>query len=446
MKRLPIITVLLVLSATQVLGPRTLDASQANLPTDSDRLAGTMTYRKAVGTLLQNSSAVRNSSLELKLRRLDETDSRLSFIPGVTFRTRYYPQQPSDSTADPYSIEFGVDAYNPVETYFNLQARKVITQIAILAHLQVISDSMLRLGLGYLDLGMMDRMQQYLRDWISLAEQSVAFYSTRMATGGATPVELKMAEQELEMGKAEQERFLIARSTTLDGMKTLMGLGTDQVLDLDLRSVREQVINGFDPANATLEKARAQSIDLRIQHLKVELQKKHVTISYARYVPNLLLGLSTTDPLGTQADKGLYFSFGFELPIWDGLKRAHNVTRQKTVLQQYHYEEEAKETDLETKWKAAQEKLRESAVQLKLARSQAELAALRVRQIEIAYLSGREPMPVLLAEQRKHIDVTKNVYLKEVELDKATLSLRALMGDLITSYMDANAYEKLEKK
>ena len=59
-----------------------------------------MTYERAVGTLLQSSPTVRNSTLEVKLRRLDESDSRLSFIPGVTLRTRYYPQQPSDSTAD----------------------------------------------------------------------------------------------------------------------------------------------------------------------------------------------------------------------------------------------------------------------------------------------------------------------------------------------------------
>ncbi|NTW38225.1 MAG: TolC family protein, partial [Syntrophobacteraceae bacterium] len=227
MKRLLIITLLLVLSVTHPIDSTKADAYQADPPANPDRLAGTMTYERAVGTLLQSSPTVRSSTLEVKLRRLDESDSRLSFIPGVTLRTRYYPQQPSDSTADPYSIEFGVDSYNPVETYFNLQARKVITQMAILGHLQVMSESLLRLGLGYLELEKMDRMQEYLRDWIALTEQSVAFYTSRMATGGATPVELKMAEQELELGRAEQERALTSRATILDGMKTLMGLEAD---------------------------------------------------------------------------------------------------------------------------------------------------------------------------------------------------------------------------
>ncbi len=445
MKRLPIIILLLVLSVAQLHGPRAAESSGADLSPVSERTAGTMNFQRAIGALLQNSPAVRSSGLEIKLRRLDESDSRLAFIPGVTLRTRYYPQQPSESTTDPYSIEFAVDSYNPIETYFNLQARKVITQMAILAHLQVMSDSILRLGLGYLELEKMDKLQEYARDWISLAEESVAFYRSRVATGGATPVELKLAEHELEMGRAEQERMLNSRATIMEGMSSLMGLGTDQVLDLDLRNVRDQVINGFDPATATLEKARTQSIDLRIQHLKVELQKKHVTVSYARFAPNLLLGISTTDPLGTQTDRGLFFSIGFELPIWDGLKRLHNITRQKTVLRQYNSEETVKETDLETKWKAAQEKLRDSGVQLKLARSQGELAALRVRQVDIAYLAGREPMALLLAEQRREIEARKNTALKELELDKATLALRALTGDLITSYVDANGYDKSEK-
>jgi outer membrane protein TolC len=446
MKRLLIITLLLVLSVTHPPDSRRAGASQADPPAGPDRLAGTMTYERAVGILVQSSPTVRNSSMEVQLRRLDESDSRLSFIPGITFATRYFPQQPSGSTTDPYSIEFAVESYNPVETYFNLKARKVITEIAILGHLQVISDSILRLGMGYLELEKMDRMQEYLQDWIGLAEQSVAFYTSRMATGGATLVELKIAEQELELGRAEQERALTARATILDGMKSLMGLGVDQIPDLDLRNARDQVINGFNPATATLEKSRAHSIDLKIQHLKVELQKKNVTVSYARFVPNLLLGVSTTDPLGTQTDRGLFFSFGFTLPVWDGLKRYHNITRQKTVLQQYNYEETAKESDLEKKWKAGQDKLKDTTVQLKLARSQGELGALRLRQVEIAYLAGRELMASVLAEQRKNIEAKKNVSLKELEVDKAALALRALSGDLITSYVDVNAYEKSEKK
>lgn len=446
MKRLPIITLLLALSVAQLHGPKTSQASRGDLSTAPEQTAGTMTFQRAIGVLLQSSPAVRDSRLEIKLQRLEESDSRMSFIPGITLRTRYFPQQPSESTTDPYSIEFGVDAYNPVETYFNLQARKVVTQIAILAHLQVMNDSIQRLGLGYLELEKMDRVREYSREWVDLADQSVAYFRARMATGGATPIELKVAEQELEVGRAELEKAEISRATILDGMKALMGLGTDQVPDLDLRNVRDQVINGFDPATATLERARAQSIDLKIQHLKVELQKKHVTVSYARFAPNLLLGLSTTDPLGTQTDRGLFFSFGFELPIWDGLKRLHNITRQKTVLAKYNSEEAVKETDLETKWKAAEGKLRESAVQLKLARSQGELAALKARQVEIAYLAGREPIAVFLSEQRRQIDSKRNIALKELELDKATLALRALMGDLITSYVDVKGHEESEKK
>lgn len=446
MKRFLIISLCLVLSATPSPGSGNLDASETASSNDPELLAGSMTYQRAVGTLLQNSPAIRNSELEVKLRRLDETDSRLSFVPGVTLRTRYFPQQPSESTTDPYSIEFAVDAYNPVETYFNLQARKVVTQIAIFGHLQVISDSILRLGLGYLELEKMDRVLEYQRDWVDLAEQSVAFTRSRLALGGVSPVELKMAEQELELGRAEQERAVMSKATILDGMKSLMGLEADQVPDLNIRNARDQVISGFDPASATLENTKARSIDLKVQHLKMELQKKHVTVSYARFAPNLLLGINTTDPLGTQNDRGLYFSIGFELPIWDGLKRYNNIGRQKTILQQFSHEGAAKEADIESKWRAAQEKLRDSGVQLKLARSQGELAALKVRQAEIAYLAGREPLAFLLAEQRRHLDVKKNISMRELELDKATLALRALSGDLITSYVDFDTHEKPEKK
>ncbi len=45
-----------------------------------------------------------------------------------------------------YSLDFTSDPYSPWEAYFSLQVRKLITKIAILNHLKVISQGLNLLG------------------------------------------------------------------------------------------------------------------------------------------------------------------------------------------------------------------------------------------------------------------------------------------------------------
>lgn len=435
-----------ICSAVFILGPSSGGGCLEGPSCKPDQhIPGSLDYAKAVGQLLQYSPFLANTSLEIKLRRLDESDSRYAFIPGITFRTRFYPHQPTDSDSnDPYSLEFAVDSYNPVEVYVNVQARKIITRIAVLVHLQAISDALQRLGIGYLELEKMENLEALQKEWIALARQSILFHRNRITTGGSSSLDLQWAEQELEVGDAEREKMVVARTTVLDGVKHLIGLQPDQMPDLSLHSVQEQVIDGFNPDMASLEEAKARSVDLKIQNLKVDLQKRNVTVAYARFMPNLLFGLTTTDPLSAQHDRGLFFSVGFELPLWDGLKRLHNITRQKTILQQYHSENSLKETDLESKWKAAQEKLRSAKVQLKLANSQEKLASLRERQVRIGYNVGREDLATVLAEQRKHIEARKTVLTNQLEYEKAVLVLRNLSGHLLNSYVSPGSDEKVD--
>lgn len=435
---------LVIFSATFILGPTSEGKCLEDLSGKPDQhISGSMDYSKAVGQLLQYSPFLTNTSLEVRVRSLDESDSRYAFIPGVTFRTRFYPHQPTESDSnDPYSLEFAVDSYNPIEVYVTLQARKIITRIAVLAHLQAISDALQRLGIGYLELEKMENLETLQKEWIELAKESILFHRNRIATGGSSSLDLQLAEQELEVGNAELEKMAVARATVLDGVKHLIGLQPGQMPDLSLQNVHEQVIDGFDPDRASLDEAKARSVDLKIQHLKVDLQKRNVTVAYARFMPNLLFGLTTTDPLSAQHDRGLFFSVGFELPLWDGLKRFHNISRQKTILQQYNTENSLKETDLESKWKAAQEKLRSAKVQLKLARSQEKLVSLRERQVRIGYNAGREDLATVLAEQRKHIEARKSILTNQLEYEKSVLALRNLSGHLLNSYVSPGSDEK----
>ena len=65
--------------------------NSAQTPTPSS----TLTFEEAVKIAITQSPYFTKSSLEIDIRRLDETDSRYGLVPPLTFRTYYYVNRPS---------------------------------------------------------------------------------------------------------------------------------------------------------------------------------------------------------------------------------------------------------------------------------------------------------------------------------------------------------------
>lgn len=398
-----------------------------------------MDFAQCVRLSLRQSPNLTKSSLEIDLRRLDEADARYAFIPSFSLRTLYYVNQPENDTARPYSIHFITETYNPVENYFSLQARMVLTQMGILAHLQVISDFLERLGMGFLEIETLDRMMALQREIQGIAEQGLAYARSRWDSGGVSGLDVQMAERELELARLEADKLESAKATILEGIAGMVGLGEKELV-LNGEGARDRVLGPFDPVSVSLEEARRRSFELRIQSLKRELQEKNITLAYARFLPTFIWGVQTTDPFSVTDERGLFFSVGLELPIWDGLKRYHNVSRQKTVLRQVEAEGRSKELGFDGKWSAARRKLEQTEAGLKLARSQESLAELKERQTAIGYNAGRQPFNVLAADRKALLESRRNVLTQVLERDKAVLTIRNLSGDLVREYVDTTPY------
>ncbi len=400
---------------------------------------GRMDFAECVKFSLKESPVLTGSTVDIELRRLDESDSRYAFIPSFSLRTSYL-LNPPDGNKNPdfrrYSYGFVTENYNPVEIYFNLRARQILTKIGILAHFQVTSDFLQRLGAGFLELEALDRISALQQELIRLAEGGLAAVRSRLDTGGVSPLDVQVAEQDVQMVRIELDRLEGAKTTILEGVRSLMGVGNHEVLILELHNVREQVLGRFEPGSVTEEQARKSSFELRIQELKRELQEKNITLSYTRFLPVLTWGVQTTDPLSGEQESGLFFSVGFELPLWDGLKRYHNVFRQKQVMRQVDAEGKSKEISFETRWSAAQRGMADAAVGLDMAGAQKRLVELRERQAEIGYNAGRIGVTDFLGARRTLLENQKAVVRHSLEYDKAVLAVRALSGDLVRSYVD----------
>lgn len=403
---------------------------------------GTVNYEEAVRIALTQSPFLTKSSLEIELKRLDESDSRYGVIPSVDFRTYYYPNRPANTTGPPYSLNFSTDPnYNPIASYFSLQAQKLATEVAIQTHLKNISVGLDRLGQLFLELEYLKNQTLLVKDRINLFREQLAYAENRFSAGTGTSLEVKTAQHGLKMAHNEEEHLAFMQKKALDDLKNFLGLPPSQELTLDLQNTHRQVLGNFDPDAITWEQTKSRSYDLKIVEIALKLQAYNVKLAKAKTLPTILFSAATPDPLSS-TNYGFYAGIGLYVPVWDGFKRIRNVTRQKTILQQYDTGKNQAEKDLESKLLGAQGHVKATGFFLKGAQSELELAQLSARQTETSYHSGGVTLPMLILSRKEVLSAKKEALLKGLEHDKAVLTLRQVSGDLGHSYVNPSSFQK----
>jgi outer membrane protein TolC len=418
-------------------------ASGAAAGPDQPPPGGALNFEGCVKLALRQSPFLTKSSLEIEVRRLDESDSKADFLPTVNFRSRYFPQRPDAAvrrSSPDYSLEFVSDPYNPIMAYFSLKVRKILTQIATLGHLKVISESVHRLGQGFLELKSLEDQARLQEEMVQLAQEHLRYQRERQKQGEAAPLEVRIATQEAELAAAELARLKAAHTKINHALRDYLGLKPEQELHLDLSQVRRQVLGDFQPEQVGLEDARERSFDLRIQKLAEELQSWNVVLARVKLLPDFSFGVQTPDPLAGTDIRGYYVWLGVNLPLFDGFKRLRNIKRQQTILRQFASDTEVKGRDLAQKWREELDKVQSALSAARLAASQVELARLQERQGEIRYRSGGEALPVWLAARKTLLQARMQQVHKNLEADLALLSLHHFCGGLVYRFVHESQF------
>jgi outer membrane protein TolC len=400
--------------------------------------SGPLTFEEGVKIALQQSPYFKKSSVGVELSKLDETDSRYGLIPPLTFQTYYYVNRPTNVSGAPYYLSFSTAPYNPLGSYFTLQAQKLITQGAVLAHLQAISSGLEQLGQIFLQLASWKKLAALQQDLVKLAREKLAYMENRYNAGTATSLEVKEAQQELQIEQNKLNSYVAFQKRQLVNLKNCLGLKPTQSITPDLHNTLRQVLGSFDPKAATWEQAKSTSYDLKMYDIKMKLQGYKVNLAIASTLPSIIFNYQTPDPLSTTAT-GLYAGIGLQIPVWDGFKRIRNITRQKLILQQFDGEKTVKANDLQDKFYAAQEKAQDAASALEIAKSKVELAQLKARRTEISYQSGGVTLPEDLKAHKALLEANKQMEDKALKYGMAVLALRRISGDLGHAYVHASS-------
>ena len=205
---------------------------------------------------IRQSPFLTKSDLEIQVRRLDETDSKSDFIPSFNFRTRYYLSNLSQDgmSSSRYSLDFVSEPYSPVEAYFSLQVRKIITKIAILTHLKAISEGLNRLGRMFLEMDALTQMSQTQTELIKLAGKNINYIQERQKIGHSNALELKVASQELELAKIQLTKLSEGLRKIKESIRTYLDWPANQELRFDLPRSRHQILGNLTTSPKILRK------------------------------------------------------------------------------------------------------------------------------------------------------------------------------------------------
>jgi outer membrane protein TolC len=448
-RRLPcFFLVILLLLAVMLPGGATValgaEVRPQNTPTEIP--GGPTDFDNSVRLALKQSPFFTKSSLEIDIRRLDEKDSKSDMFPSLTGTVRYFPIQPKNNTVgDTIDYSYGISTgdYNPLFGYLSLKAKRVVTQIATLAHLKVISAGIERLGKAFLQLNAADALAKLRAQATELSRENLRYVQEQKSLGQVTPLEVQIASQETEVATAEQEVLISSRSRTQTAIKEFLGLKPDQPLQLDTSQARRQVLGDFAPKNASLQEAESRNFDVRIKKLTQELQSWNITLAKMKFVPSVNVAVQSQDPLSYNGVQGAFFSVGLTFPIFDGFKRFRNIDRQKKALGQFASEETVKSDELSQKWREAEENLHTAATALRVSQAQTELARLKETQAETLYRTAEKDYSILMVARQNRVKAQMNVVKKGLDYDLAVLELRHLSGDLVYHYVNEDQFKQL---
>lgn len=407
-------------------------------------------FNEAVRVALVQSPMLVKSALEIETKRLDVQDAWSSFVPTVAINTTYWFRMPTktDGTTDkPYTISFSSGQWNPLLSGFEVQARKEMTNIAILGHLKVIAEGLKRLASDFLQLSAIAEQKEMVKKRQDLAKQNMDFFKARLGLGQATQLDIRIAETRIQMAKAEDDKINAMRAMVMDDIKFLLGVPFTNKLELDVAAAKQQILGKFSPADVTDEKVRAYSFDLRMQEYEKSLQKKNIGLSYVKLLPSFGFTFQTVDAFNNTSSNAQNNGFPFypginiSMPL-DYWTKGREISRQYKKLDQLQAAAKAKEFEVIVLVQKAMSEYQTTSSDLLLASSKADLAKLQDEQAEYRYKTGQLDFDKLVTDRNAFYDARQQQLLQQVKRDIALLSLKHLSGDLQGQYIDVAAWEK----
>lgn len=395
------------------------------------------TFDAYVRFALANSPHFMRSSIEVDIHRIDEKDALYSFIPSLILSTRYYINTSFDEDSGKgFDIIFSTGPYDPLRSYFSLKARKLLTRMAVLNHLEVISRGIRDIGQKFIILQSLSELADLQEKILGLLENKQKYVNALEKINASAKLEAELMKQQIQMAELELGRARLTKKKTLRELKSFVGVDDDQALQISVIEAPSQVLGAVKPGAGGFSLFLTQSHQVKMLDLRKKLQEMNLLMAYAKFVPTLRLGLRNPDTLGIYKSQELYVSVGVDIPIFKGGQRLRNIGRQKLRLKQFEIEAGLKRNALKAQWLTVTEEIDDTDASYKTAALNERLTLLKENLARVRYYSGDLKFSDLVDSQINQIKARMEKLAEYRDFNLARLNKIYLSGDLLQRFVN----------
>lgn len=401
-----------------------LDAVVTNLYDPAKKF----TFEDCVYLTIQQSPLLVNSAVNLEIKRLALTDAVWKYLPeprmtlavtnNLTAYNKNEPDVPGDYGRTKLRVGFYAAFPNPVATYFEHQAQKLMVNLAISTHRKAVGEAIYKIANAYMRLHAQRLILEEQKKLLPVAKETTKYWQQLESVDGRQGVALNLAAQhekevELRIDKAKMQEVI-----QLTELKILAGVDPQQRLNVDTQSA-EGILKGFDGRKLKWEERWDKSEDDLLLRSQIKLADYNIMVAWAAYVPDMRIDINNSPPSGQAQPVGgtddTFVHLTFDVPLIDWGRRYRGVQTARMEKAQAFNQQARQRTDYSNTWLQAEQRVSLAETNLRLARLNQETAKMQHTEARVSFNEGLSELPTVTEMQEALIQA--QIALIEAELE-----------------------------
>ncbi|MDR1776843.1 MAG: TolC family protein [Desulfovibrio sp.] len=397
---------------------------------------------------MQQSPALVASAVSLEIQRLALINTVWQYFPEprmnirVTNNVTRYNENTKDTPGDYGRPVMRPQYYgylmNPVVTYFEQQAKRIMINLAISLHRKAVGEAIYKIARAYLDLQAKRKIAALQKELLPVVKEGAAYWQRVEEVEGAQGTQLYLARQRERDVELLLEETAIEESMQLSDLKVLAGVGRDAPLNVNTDKA-DAILAGFDGTRLKWEERWPVLEDEYLLRGQVELADYNIMVAWAQYMPLINVDIDTNPPSGQYQPSGgtsdYFLHFNFDIPLIDWGVRYRGVQVARMKKAEAFHDVDQKRAAYSGKWLQAKQKAELANTELKLAKTRFETAEMQNREAEIGYKAGTVEFPEVLGSREAGVKAAIRLAEADLAWRRARLDWMYLAGVLQERYL-----------
>ena len=313
---------------------------------------------------------------------------------------------------------------NPVESYFNHQAQKIMVNLAISTHRKAVGEAIYKVAQAYLRLEAKNEILRIQKEVAPLAREATRYWEQLESADGRQGVALNLAQQHEREVELTSERMTMEEVMERTSLKILAGVEPQQRLNIDSKSAND-ILRGFNGKDYRWEDRWLVTEDNLLLRSQIRLGDYNIMLAWAEYVPDMTIRVDKNPPAGqyqpADGQEDYFWRLTFDFPLIDWNRRYRGVQAARMKKAQAFHELSRKRTDYSNTWLQCEQRVALAETNRRLAKVHFETAEMRYKEARISFETGLGDMPAMSSAHEAMVQSRIKLIEAELELKLANL-------------------------